>query len=271
MTKEIAVLMCVYYKDNFVFFEEAVESVLSQSENLDLYIYTDGAICSELCSSIEKFNKKNNIFVYSGEKNIGLARALNKLIDIVLVKEYAFIARMDSDDISLPGRFCEQVNFLKNNTNIDVCGTFCSEFGSPYAITLKKLPTSHEQLVDFSITRCPFVHPTVLFRRRVFENSKIRYPTDTNLTEDMSLWFELLKEGYFFANVDKVLLKYRLSESTLLRRRGIKKASSEIKIRFNNMFTLKKVSLKNVFLLVIKFFLHIAPMVVIKFAYKKMR
>ncbi|QLR75220.1 glycosyltransferase [Citrobacter freundii] len=269
--KEIAVIMCVYSKDDAGFFLEAVESVLNQSEILDLYIYIDGWVSSEIKSLIDKYKKREDVFVLSNDQSMGLAIGLNNLIDVVIKNRYEFIARMDSDDISLPDRFSEQMYFLKENQCIDVCGTFCSEFGSPYALPVKKLPTKHEQLVDFSIVRCPFIHPTVMFRRRVFENPNIRYPINTNFTEDMSLWFELLKKGYRFANIDKVLLKYRLSESTLVRRKGFKKAISEMDIRFKNMVYLKKVSLKNITLLTLRFILHISPVSIIRTAYKRVR
>lgn len=270
-SKEIAVIMCVYFKDNADFFLGAVESVLNQSEILDLYIYIDGSVSTEINSLINKYKEREDVFVLSNHQNMGLAIGLNNLIDVVIKNKYEFIARMDSDDLSLPDRFREQMHFLKENQYIDVCGTFCSEFGSPYALPVKKLPTMHDQLVDFSIVRCPFIHPTVMFRRRVFENPNIRYPINTNLTEDMSLWFELLKNGYRFANVDKVLLKYRLSESTLVRRKGLKKAISELDIRFKNMVYLKKVSLKNITLLMLRFILHISPVFIIRTAYKRGR
>ncbi len=114
---------------------------------------------------------------------------------------------------------------------MDVCGTSCHEFGASFSLDEKHLPKGHDQLVEFSITRCPFIHPTVMFRSSVFEKGH-RYPTNTSLTEDMALWFQLLKSGCVFANLNDVLLDYRLNENTINRRHGIGKAFSEIRIRF---------------------------------------
>jgi glycosyltransferase involved in cell wall biosynthesis len=271
--EKVAVIMSVYHSDSLEYLKDAVNSILTQSLNkLTFLIYRDGIVpisIDEYLSFIE--SKYENIKVFSSEKNAGLANALNKLIDyIVLDGTYNYIARMDSDDISRKERLEKQVLFFKKNQNISVLGTSCHEFGASFALDEKHLPKSPAPLLDFSITHCPFIHPSVMFRTTVFI-SGIRYPTDTSLTEDMALWFILLGKGFQFANLNEVLLDYRLNENTLERRKGVSKALSEFTIRFNNMISLKKVSIRNVMLITARLLFHILPSYLMKIAYRKAR
>ena len=60
------------------------------------------------------------------ENNMGLGDALN-----VGLKECTneLIARMDTDDISIPNRFEKQLKAFENN-DIDICSSWVSEFDS---------------------------------------------------------------------------------------------------------------------------------------------
>lgn len=269
----VGVLMTVYKNDNSTAVKQAIESIVNQSySTMRLFLGVDGPIPQELKDLLLVFEKQfNNInLVYFGS-NRGLARSLNDLITLILQdKTIKYIARMDSDDISHINRIEKQVLFFESNPKVDVCGTSCREFGASFALEAKHLPEAHEELADFSIVRCPFVHPTVMFRVSVFEEG-IKYPTDTTLTEDMALWFVLLEKGFKFHNINEILLDYRLNENTVSRRHGISKAFSEFSIRVRYMFRLKRVTLKNFTLVTGRLLFHILPVSIMSYAYKKLR
>lgn len=269
-SQKVAVIMSVYKSDDPDALLDAFNSMLGQTYPCDIFIYRDGLIPKALGDVLEKIATFSNVSLVASEKNKGLAYALNVLIDKVMTKNYDFIARMDSDDISRINRVEMQVNYLNSNVDIDVCGTSCREFGASFALNEKHLPTTHDELLNFSITRCPLIHPTVMFRSTVF-SSGVRYPTDTSFTEDMALWFALLERGYRFGNINEVLLDYRLNENTIYRRKGIHKALSEVKIRLTNMMVLKKVSFKNFGLILSRFVFHLMPAYLLRVAYKRMR
>lgn len=266
----VAVIMSVYHSDDPEMLETAITSILNQTAKCDLLVYQDGDIPDELSVVLKKHEEKNNIQLFVNLINKGLASGLNYLINYALEKKYDYIARMDSDDISRLTRIEKQVNFLNENSDIDVLGTSCREFGASFALEEKHLPRTHEELLDFSIFRCPFIHPTVMFRSSVFEKGN-RYPENTTLTEDMALWFQLLNNNIQFANLNEILLDYRLNEGTIKRRKGLKKASSEINIRLKNMVTLNRVNVKNLALISSRIIFHLLPDFLVKLAYKKSR
>ena len=87
----------------------------------------------------------------------------------------------------------------------------------------------------------------------------------------MALWFALINAGFKLGNVDKVLLDYRLTEDTILRRRGFKKSISEVKLRVKYMILLKMLTLKNVMLIISRVIFHLLPVSFMRFMYRNMR
>jgi len=106
-----------------------------------------------------------------------------------------------------------------------------------------------------------------MFRLSVFLDNN-RYPMNTKLTEDMAFWFVLLRNNYIFGNINEILLDYRVSENTIHRRKGLKKATSEVSIRISNMVALKQVSVKNILLILSRIVFHLMPSMLVKLAYK---
>ncbi|ELY3856345.1 glycosyltransferase [Providencia vermicola] len=268
----IAVIMSVYKNDKLDHITEAINSVYYQEDIIPLIlVYVDGEIPQQNFSYLKSLHDKKIINLIYSKINKGLSFALNSLIKKIL--EYShieYIARMDSDDISLPLRLKIQRDYLENHPDIDILGTACEEFGTPYALAEKRLPSEHDDLVTFSITRCPFIHPSVMFRRRIFEEGN-RYPTHTCFTEDMAFWLELLYKNYKFHNLPDVLLRYRLEENTMTRRAGLSKAKSEVALRLGYMFLLNKFSLKNMLLIYSRYCFHLLPPKLMSLAYKYLR
>ncbi|WP_412499502.1 glycosyltransferase [Vibrio furnissii] len=264
---DIVTIMCVYKNDSLESFLKAVDSIINQSKPSDIFIFRDGDVSNELENYLNEINEEKFVQVFKSTQNVGLAKGLNSLIDSALEFGYPYIARMDSDDISRNYRFEKQVTFLESNHSVDVLGGACCEFGASFSLDKKELPTNHEELYNFSITRCPFIHPTVMFRSSVFENGT-KYPTDTHYSEDMGLWLYLLKNNYIFANLDDVLLDYYLDERTISRRKGFSKFKSEFLLRLKYMIELKRVSIYNVTMIFARFVFHLAPKFIIKLLYK---
>jgi hypothetical protein len=267
MSRKVAVIMSVYKNDASDELKCSIESILNQTHSCDLYLYCDGLLSSELDLIVNKFSSFDNVTVVRDKVNRGLSHALNYLLDVTVKLDYDYIARMDSDDISVPVRIEKQVDFLEANPDIDVLGGGCKEFGATFAIDYKRLPLTHEELKQFSIARCPFIHPTVMFRISLFKEG-YRYPTDTSFTEDMALWYVLLESGKKFANLPDVLLHYKMNENTVNRRRGLSKSISEVKLRFKYMKSVNSLTVKNIFSLSVRFVFHLLPASLIRLLYK---
>ena len=200
---KVSVIMSVYNSDPNQL-KEAINSILNQTyENLELIIINDGST-TDVENIVNSF-LDNRIKFINNPINLGLPASLNKGVSIALGK---YIARMDSDDISLPNRIEAQVNFMESNSEIGVLGSNAQLFGTKKGIF--KLPTSHLQIQSDLLINSAMVHPSVMVRKDLL----IKNPYDENdrKAEDYKLWTKLIWKTKF-ANLNMILLKYRFHEN----------------------------------------------------------
>ena len=112
----ISVVMPVY--NSAPFLAEAIESILSQTlRDFELLIVYDNSNDSSL-EIIRNYQQVDNRIKIIYGINNGLIGALNQGMEAAQGK---FVARMDSDDISLPLRFEKQVQLMES-VGGDICG-----------------------------------------------------------------------------------------------------------------------------------------------------
>lgn len=240
---DLAVIMSVYHADRLQFVKEAVESILNQDYvSFDFYLAFDGPVDDDVDNYISSI-KDQRIILCRLEQNRGLAFALNHLLVKVLSRpQVKFIARMDADDISLPERFGKQRDYLIAHMEITVLGSWYEEIDEEgNVLRLRKLPEDHEKLRKRYLTRTPFAHPSVMFRRELIEVAGY-YPEDTYLMEDNVLWGRALMKGLKFSNIHEPLLKFRITDDFFRRRSGLHygwnyictklKTNRELKVQF---------------------------------------
>lgn len=228
-----SVLMSVYKNDQPQFLREALDSILiNQSVKPNqVVLVKDGPTCEGLNSVIDyyvlKFPDIFNVVVLT--KNKGLGEALNKGLKHC---KFKLVARMDSDDISHPLRFEEQVKFLIQNEDIDVVGSSVEEFNKEPG-DLKRFrtpPTDGDSLRRYSKFRSPLNHPTIMFRKESVLSAG-GYNGDIRLFEDFSLFIRMIQNGSKFYNLQTPLLHFRIGNGldSIKRRRGSNYVKSEIK------------------------------------------
>lgn len=269
---KIAVAMSVYKTDNIKYVKESIDSILNQDyKNFDLFVEVDGPVDSLVTEFLQQLNSLENVFVNFNSCNKGLATRLNTIIDIAVnSNSYSFLARMDADDVSEPNRFSEQVLFLKNNKNVSVVGSDVIEISEDSVVIFeKKMDHSHELLRKNIIKKCPFNHPSVMFNMDVFYEG-YRYDASLMNTQDYYLWIDLLSAGKVFANINKPLLKFRVSKE-FHSRRGLKKAINDLNSRIYAFSKLDNLKFSDVIHTILLFLLRLSPTPIKKFAYKLFR
>ncbi|WP_318521007.1 glycosyltransferase [Photobacterium leiognathi] len=268
---KIAVALSIYKSDTVEYLNQSILSIINQTYgNFDLYIKVDGEVPSDICDFLDNL-KYDNVFVDYDNENKGLAFRLNQIIDIVVEKGcYQFLARMDADDISDLNRFEEQVDFLLKNSNVDVIGSDVIEIDeNGTEVFYKKMDTDFDIIKNKIIKKCPFNHPSVMFRVDIFNEGE-RYNQELMNTQDYYLWVDLLSKGKVFSNINKPLLKFRVNNS-FHSRRGFKKAVNDVKSRFYAFKKLDVINLTNIIHVINLFILRISPPKVKKIAYKYFR
>lgn len=229
MSNDISVLMSTYKKDDPHYLFQALKSLEHQTlQPTEIVLVEDGHIPPELSQVIQEFRTILNIKSVCLEKNQGLAIALNEGLKHC---SYDLIARMDADDISEPTRFEEQLSFMNSFKEVDIVGSWIKEFtDDSKQEKIVKYPQNHEMLLVFFRKRDPLAHPSVMFRKSFFEKAGI-YNIDMKKDQDTDLWFRGFLHGAVFANIPRTLLKFRLSTSTLNKRKDIHRLFKYYKLR----------------------------------------
>ena len=165
MSEDFSVLMSVYAGDNPHCLVKAVESVIKQTmAPKEVIMVIDGPIGDELKNVIIKIKGQNSsVKVVYLPKNKGLGPALQEGLKECTTD---LIARMDSDDISVPDRFEKQLKIFQKEENVDILGGLIAEFiGScDNVVGIRSVPETNEEIYHYMKNRCPLNHVTVMFR-----------------------------------------------------------------------------------------------------------
>ena len=223
--------MSVYHKDKANELKQSLESVVTSSViPTEVVLVEDGELTGELEHIIRQYTDKYDfIKIVRLPINGGLAHALNVGLRHCT---HEYIARMDSDDITLPKRFEKQMEFLKLHPDIDCVGTWAIEIKSDGSDFFRKqMPVTHEECYNFFMKRDCMIHPTVMFRRSYIEKVG-DYAEDTYFGEDTMMWAQGFVNGCKFANLPEFLFKFRLNDEFFSRRRGWKHAMGILTLRW---------------------------------------
>lgn len=228
-----SVLMSVYFKENPEFFIQSIDSMLIQSiKPNEIVIVKDGQLTEELDKVIEYYvSKEPKLFtIVSLKNNLGLGLALNEGLK---KSRNELVARMDTDDISLPNRCEEQLNEFIKDPKLSIVGTMIDEFYDEpdNIITSRIVPTKHEDIVQFVRRRSPFNHVTVMYKKSDVLNCGGYH--DVNRKEDIDLFGRMLNDGYQGMNIDKSLVLVRSNEDNFKRRKSWDNCKSYIKVIYD--------------------------------------
>jgi glycosyltransferase involved in cell wall biosynthesis len=128
--------------------------------------------------------------------NGGITKALNAGLHWLKSKnDFRYVARLDCGDLCDPARFRRQVEFLGQNPDIDLVGSWCifKDFisGSSFRYST---PTEHEKIARGMYFRNIFIHPTVMWRAIVAEKAG-SYPENFPYAEDYGFFYEIISKG----------------------------------------------------------------------------
>ncbi|WP_454938286.1 glycosyltransferase [Capnocytophaga gingivalis] len=264
-----SVLISLYYKEKPQFLMECLESLKKQTlQATEIVIVFDGIITSELEEMVMQYTSILPIKIIRLTKNVGLGKALNEGLKHC---SYNWIFRMDTDDICLPERFEKQVEFIKQHSDVVLFSGHIAEFSDDKTIITgyRKVPIGDKNIRKYALSRSPFNHMTVAFRKDIIE--AVGGYQHHLFLEDYNLWLRVIAQEYEVGNINEVLLLARAGSNMVARRRGMNYIKGEWKL-----FDLKrKLKLQNIFSGFFIFFLRVIPRMlptgILKALYKYLR
>jgi glycosyltransferase involved in cell wall biosynthesis len=185
-----------------LYLKEAIESILNQSFKDFEFLILDDASSDKSYEIVTEFDD-SRIKVFRNESNLRLAKSLNKLLD---ASKGEYIVRMDADDVSLPDRLENQINFMDQYTNIGMAGAarIVYENGSSRIYNNENSLFLNEKLHKKNL----IAHPTVIIRSSLLNKYKLRYNEEFSTAQDYELWVRMSKL-FDIANMSTVVLIYR--------------------------------------------------------------
>ena len=188
---DIAILIPCYNN-----YEGLITSINSINYHIDrclLLIVDDGShepITNKLISS--GLERGMNFKILRLNNNAGITKSLNFGLDYIYDNlNIKYIARLDCGDICAPSRFNTQVSYLESNKDIDLIGSWCHFKNADSTQAYKfSAPTKHKDIMKSIYFKNVFIHPTVMWRQKEFDN--IKYPEIYPHAEDYGLFFSMI-------------------------------------------------------------------------------
>lgn len=213
--KRISIIMGIYNCESTL--EEAIDSILEQTYSKWQLIMCDDGSIDDTYNIAKKYRDRypEKITLLKNDVNRGLNYTLNHCLKYA---DGEYIARMDGDDISLPTRFKEEVDFLDSHKEFAIVSTPMIYF---------------DELGDFLVGKgrgkvipevfpkgTPICHAPCMVRREAYEavNGYTVSPKRLRV-EDWDLWIRMYEKGFRAYELEKPLYKMRDGRDAYSRRK----------------------------------------------------
>lgn len=209
MSSLVSVVMSVYNTPE-EFLRVAVSSILNQTYRDFEFIIVNDCSNEKTTAILREYETLDSrIRLIENEVNLGLPRSLNRAIKEAKGK---YVARMDSDDWSLPTRFERQVAFLEKFHDVSVLGSDFLFLVNGALRTPRRRDSMPWQIQGRLFFGCErILHPSVMIRAEVFTRDGMFYDEDYNLAEDFELWTRVCLCRKIYV-LPEELVHYRISD-----------------------------------------------------------
>lgn len=259
--------MSTYHRERPDYLDVAFKSIWTDQirKPEQIVLVEDGPLTEGLYDVINKWKKEigQPLTIIQKKENCGLASALN---DGIAQTTGELIARMDSDDIAMPLRLKLQESYMKSHEDVDILGGSIQEFNDTHTINIiREYPKTMDDIRSSIHKASPLAHPTVMFRRRIFNNG-LKYSSKYYICEDVTLWFDAIKSNYIINNIPDILLRFRRNDS-MMQRRGRKKAWGEFLAYCEGIYMLNGLFTFKYFYSIARLIFRLSPTSLIRFIY----
>lgn len=184
----------------------AVDSILAQTFTDFKLIAVDD--CSTDASlAILRSYRDERILIVENRRHRGIAAALNQGLALM---DGELLFRMDADDVSLPQRLQCQVDFMRENPQITVCGSDTDLIDGCGNIVGRRNTKKGDQRIKIALFlgESSLAHPAVVIRSSTLKAHQIQYSEHCPYAEDYELWCRCSTFSTY-ENIPETLLQYR--------------------------------------------------------------
>lgn len=208
MKPVLSVVMSTYNRLQML--PDAIVSVLSQSFGDFEFIIIDDNSTDGTFDYLHSL-RDDRIKLFKNHENKGCTFNYHIAQNIAKGK---YIAHIDDDDISFPYRFERQISFLESNNEISLLGTFIETFGEnqrPSWVFYTE-PEKIDLCMNFYN---PICHSSIMYRKDFVDKHFINYNLACKCAQDYDFYKQILFAGGKLANIDEILVRYRMHANRL--------------------------------------------------------
>lgn len=195
--------------------DEAIASVLADMRATDELVLVDDGSSDAGPEIAERHARRDPRVLRVTTEGVGLARALGRGLEACRGE---LVARMDADDVSLPGRLAAQEALLAHDPSLGAVATLVAPFGEPgpgmerYIAWQNGLVSADEHARAIFI-EAPICHPSTTLRRAALD--AVGGFRAGDFAEDYDLWLRLVAAGWGIAKVPEVLFRWRIHRASM--------------------------------------------------------
>ncbi len=207
----ITVLTTVYNGARYL--AEAIDSVLADGfDDFEYVIVDDGSTDATPRILADAAARDPRIVLLRHEANRGIGAATNRGLAIARGQ---YVARLDADDISMPGRFARQVAYLDAHADVALVSMNYESIDADGAVLHRSHrdhpPAVVEYLLNFSNSLGG--HSQVMFRRSAVTAAG-GYDESCGASLDYDLWTRIVRHGRMFV-LPEIGMRYRVHDQSL--------------------------------------------------------
>jgi len=204
----VSMVMPVYNRAEYL--KKSIQSILNQTfKDFEFIIVNDGSADNSI-DIIKSFNDPR-IKIFENDKNRGIVYSRNRGLSEA---KGEFISMFDSDDIAVPNKLEIQLDFLKNNPDFAMVGSWVRwiDEHNNFLKNKWKLTAKPEKIPAIMLFRNYFVQSTVVIRKNAIPDGK--YSEGFDIVEDSKMWFDVALK-HKVANIQKYLVYYRVHSGNI--------------------------------------------------------
>lgn len=226
MPPRVSIIMGVYNCASTLV--ESLDSIVNQTyTDWEMILCDDGSGDDTLHVAREWAQRDQRIKVLANERNLGLARTLDRCI---AEARGELLARQDGDDLSEPDRLAKLVTAMDAHPEIAVVSSWMScfdEHGARGIVRTRMFPSA-----DDFLSGSPICHAPCLMRREsVLAVGGYGAQPWVLQVEDLFLWLRLYATGCKAMNLQEPLYRMR-DDANALSRRTLARRLNETRVRW---------------------------------------
>ncbi|MEG0254909.1 glycosyltransferase family 2 protein [Vagococcus sp.] len=233
--KKLVSIIIPTYKRPFKIVKRAIDSVKNQSyQNIEIIVVDDSPIDYPEIEKIKDYvNKNKNMIYIKNRTNLGGGKSRNKGIENA---NGVFVTFLDDDDVYLPLKIENQVNFMEKN-EYDMSFTKMNIYNTNDKLVdvreYKNIPISNNsELLKYHLKYHMTGTPTFMYR--IDSLKKIGGFDDVKMGQEFYLMLKTIKNDLKVGYMDKCDIKVYKHEGEAISK-GTNKINGE-----NNLFEMKK-------------------------------